>query len=152
MNTDRRLAAAALAACMLLAACGNAASVVSPSTTSTTDHDNHVERTEHHSRPTGDHDGSWRVRRAIPPTGSIRSPNYEAYARRGAGGQSVVKFSIPDFFNSERVHWMDSNFYELHDEWYWFPPPQRPNDSGLDDDTGRRFEFHLDRRGLLLGW
>lgn len=119
MNTDRRLAAAALAACMLLAACGNAASVVSPSTTSTpttTTTSSAPSTTPEPPETTtvpGEFDGHTTDR-----LDSIA--DYEAYARRGAGGQSVVKFSIPDFFNSERVHWMDSNFYELHDEWYWF--------------------------------
>lgn len=42
------------------------------------------------------------------------------YARTGVTNQAVVKFSIPDFVNGDAVEWMDSNFYELHDEWYWF--------------------------------
>lgn len=42
------------------------------------------------------------------------------YARTGVANQAVVKFSIPDIINRDAVEWMDSNFYELHDEWYWF--------------------------------
>lgn len=41
-------------------------------------------------------------------------------ARSGVTNQSVVKFTIPDMLNSTDVYWMDSNFYRLHDEWYWF--------------------------------
>ncbi len=42
------------------------------------------------------------------------------YARTGVTNQAVVKFSIPDMLHNDSVEWMDSNFYELHDEWYWF--------------------------------
>ena len=35
------------------------------------------------------------------------------------GVQAAVKFVIPDLSTSG-VFWLDSSFYELHDEWYWF--------------------------------
>ena len=44
-------------------------------------------------------------------------------------GQAAVKFVIPYLhepnhrdpsFDGSTVRWMDSNFYQLHDEWYWF--------------------------------
>ena len=35
------------------------------------------------------------------------------------GIQAAVKFAIPDLARPG-VMWMDSGFYELHDEWYWF--------------------------------
>ena len=46
--------------------------------------------------------------------------DYEALARSGVGEQSVVKFSITEFTTDPEVAWLDSSFYELHDEWYWF--------------------------------
>ena len=45
---------------------------------------------------------------------------FMSYARTGVTNQAVVKFSIPDFHNGEGVEFMDSNFYQFHDEWYWF--------------------------------
>lgn len=45
---------------------------------------------------------------------------YFALARQGVAGQSIVKFNIPNMLIEERVNWMDSNFYSLHDEWYWY--------------------------------
>ncbi len=38
---------------------------------------------------------------------------------RVEGSQSAVKFAIPDL-STPGVVWMDSSFFELHDEWYWF--------------------------------
>lgn len=38
---------------------------------------------------------------------------------RVEGVQSAVKFVIPDL-SASGVFWLDSSFYELHDEWYWF--------------------------------
>lgn len=35
------------------------------------------------------------------------------------GSQAAVKFVIPDL-SVPGVIWMDSEFYDLHDEWYWF--------------------------------
>lgn len=53
-----------------------------------------------------------------------------ALSRTGPGGQSVAKFVITDFSDSEQdteaatngsgMFWYDSAFYELHDEWFWF--------------------------------
>lgn len=34
-------------------------------------------------------------------------------------GRATVKFAIPDLAEPGVV-WLDSGFYELHDEWYWF--------------------------------
>ncbi len=45
---------------------------------------------------------------------------FHALARPGISAESVVKFSIPTMDSSDDVRWMDSNFYSLHDEWYWF--------------------------------
>ncbi len=35
-------------------------------------------------------------------------------------GVASVKFVIPDMPNQGEVFWMDSSFYSLHDEWYWW--------------------------------
>jgi len=43
-----------------------------------------------------------------------------ALARPGVSGQSAVKFTIADLAGDPQISWMDSNFYSLHDEWYWF--------------------------------
>ncbi len=53
-----------------------------------------------------------------PRLGSV--DDFFGFARSGAANQSVVKFTIPDIMNSTDVGWMDSNFYQLHDEWYWY--------------------------------
>lgn len=45
---------------------------------------------------------------------------FGALARSGVSRQTIVKFAIPDMMNATDVRWMDSNFYSLHDEWYWF--------------------------------
>ena len=46
---------------------------------------------------------------------------FGAMAATGVAGNSVVKFTIPDLTNPEAApRWMDSNFFALHDEWYWF--------------------------------
>ncbi len=41
-------------------------------------------------------------------------------ARTGPTGTSTLKFVMPDFTASDEVQWLNANFYELHDEWYWF--------------------------------
>lgn len=46
--------------------------------------------------------------------------DYDALAREGLGDQSVVKFSITEFSTDPEIVWLDSDFYTLHDEWYWF--------------------------------
>ncbi|MGB3733376.1 MAG: PEP/pyruvate-binding domain-containing protein, partial [Ilumatobacter sp.] len=53
--------------------------------------------------------------------GELRSvADFEQVARDGIAGQSVVKFSITEFSADPRIEWLDSGFYTLHDEWYWF--------------------------------
>ena len=42
-----------------------------------------------------------------------------ALSRPGNNGQTAMKFTIPNLAGGP-VFWMDSNFYSLHDEWYWF--------------------------------
>ena len=46
--------------------------------------------------------------------------DFEQLARDGVGDQSVVKFSITEFSTDPEIEWLDSSFYSLHDEWYWF--------------------------------
>ena len=48
------------------------------------------------------------------------SDEYFALSRQGVTNQSVVKFTIADMTNGPQVRWLDSNFFSLHDEWYWF--------------------------------
>ncbi len=43
-----------------------------------------------------------------------------ALAREGAAGRSVVKFTIVNMALDPEIRWLDSRFYTLHDEWYWF--------------------------------
>ena len=49
-----------------------------------------------------------------------------ALSRSGVGGQSSMKFTIPQFDRPAdapdlaRAHLMDGNFYSLHDEWYYY--------------------------------
>jgi hypothetical protein len=49
-----------------------------------------------------------------------------ALSRAGDAGRTSMKFIIPDFDGPlggqglARVHLMDSNFYGLHDEWYFY--------------------------------
>lgn len=60
----------------------------------------------------------------VPSVDSIEE--LMALSRRGVGGQSSVKFTLPQFDRPvgapdlARAHLMDSNFYGLHDEWYFF--------------------------------
>jgi hypothetical protein len=51
----------------------------------------------------------------VPEVGS--RAEYFAMAREVTAGRSVLKFSIQQMLVGEAVHWLDSNFYELHDEW-----------------------------------
>ena len=46
--------------------------------------------------------------------------DYEQLATKGLSGQFVLKFSITEFSNDPEIEWLDSSFYTLHDEWYWF--------------------------------
>ena len=46
---------------------------------------------------------------------------YEALAAVGVTGQGAVKFTIADFLEDDhQVSFYDSNFFVLHDEWYWW--------------------------------
>lgn len=45
--------------------------------------------------------------------------DYERLAAT-ANGRSELKFVIPRFGTAPTTHFMDANFYTLHDEWYWF--------------------------------
>ena len=55
---------------------------------------------------------------SVPSIGSVEE--FFALARAGVSGQSAVKFSIANMTFDPQLSWMDSNFYSLHDEWYWF--------------------------------
>lgn len=46
--------------------------------------------------------------------------DFEQLAKDGIAGQSVLKFSVTEFSADPEVEWLDSDFYTLHDEWYWF--------------------------------
>lgn len=46
--------------------------------------------------------------------------DYEALAKPGLANQSVLKFSITEFSTAPELVWLDSSFFTLHDEWYWF--------------------------------
>jgi hypothetical protein len=39
---------------------------------------------------------------------------------KGSGETREVKFIIEDFNRNPSVHYLDSIFYKMHDEWYWF--------------------------------
>lgn len=62
--------------------------------------------------------------RSVPSVSTI--DELLALSRTGVGGQSAMKFVLPEFDRPAdapglaRAHLMDSNFYGLHDEWYWF--------------------------------
>ncbi len=62
--------------------------------------------------------------RSVPSVDTV--DQLMALARTGVGGQSAIKFVLPDFDRPidapdlGRAHLMDSNFYGLHDEWYMF--------------------------------
>ena len=45
---------------------------------------------------------------------------FERFATTGPSGQQVVKFTISAFLGDEEVVFLDGDFYELHDEWYWY--------------------------------
>lgn len=46
--------------------------------------------------------------------------DFEQLAKDGIAGQSVLKFSVTEFSSDPEIEWLDSSFYTLHDEWYWF--------------------------------
>ncbi len=68
----------------------------------------------------------------VPTIDSV--PEFFALAESGVNGQSVVKFSIPDLLGDPdgRLHWLDSGFYELHDEWYWYRLLNGQRTPGID--------------------
>jgi hypothetical protein len=52
-------------------------------------------------------------------------PDLETFRTLAAGGKAgteVLKFVITEFSSDKRrrIRYLDSTFYELHDEWYWF--------------------------------
>lgn len=62
----------------------------------------------------------------VPRIASI--DEFDKLARGNDTGQATVKFIIPrlfdasgdEEFDSSPVRWTDGNFYQLHDEWYWY--------------------------------
>ena len=66
-----------------------------------------------------------RVRRPHRPSRGHRRP-VDGPVATGVGGQSVVKFTIPQFdrpadaADLAHTYLMDGNFYDLHDEWYYY--------------------------------
>ena len=55
--------------------------------------------------------------------GSVESVEaFDALARRSATGSAALKFIIVDFERERpgQVRYLDSSFYEFHDQWYWF--------------------------------
>lgn len=96
----------------------------------------------------------------VPPSGQVEVPHevvegfddhtvsqiasvgeFHALARPGISAGSVVKFSIPTMDSSDDVRWMDSNFYSLHDEWFWFRLLNGRSVPGFDTQpvNGQRF-------------
>ena len=101
----------AVALLLLAVACTNVSS--STSTGSTTTVDDRPPGTTSPGSPVSGFDDH-----TVPRLSTV--DEYSALARSGVSGQSVVKFTIPSMLSGSEVHWLDSNFYELHDEWYWF--------------------------------
>lgn len=74
--------------------------------------------------------------------------DFEALSKQSDTGQSVAKFLIPDLLGGDAglsgdVYWLDSNFYELHDEWVYFRLLNNqpvPGFIGRPLDEDRRFE------------
>ncbi len=60
----------------------------------------------------------------VPAVGSV--DELMTLARSGASGEASIKFTIPDFDKPAdtpslaRTHLLDGNFYNLHDEWYFY--------------------------------
>lgn len=82
---------------------------------------------------------------SVPSVASV--DELVAMSRTGVGGQSVMKFVLPGFDLSAdapdlpRAHLMDSAFYALHDEWWWFRLLNGRTVPGDDTvpETDRRF-------------
>lgn len=124
---------AALFACAVaVAACTSSTATEPPDTSSGT-----IEGTTPSTDPTAstttpsavdlDLDPVWRT---TPELSS--SAAFDQLAATGVGGQQVVKFSITDFFGEPNIEWLDSTFYELHDEWFWFRLLNGSSIPGLD--------------------
>ena len=112
MTIERRIGLTLIAALFVLTSCSSSSARTSPST-STTELVSTTAAPTSTDAPPLEFDGH--------TTSRLESVDeFDAFARSGVGNQSVVKFSIPDIRNTTDVHWMDSSFYELHDEWYWF--------------------------------
>jgi hypothetical protein len=112
MAIERRIGLTLIAALFVLTSCSTSSAGTSPST-STTELVSTTAAPTSTDAPLLEFDGH--------TTSRLESVDeFDAFARSGVGNQSVVKFSIPDIRNTTDVHWMDSSFYELHDEWYWF--------------------------------
>jgi hypothetical protein len=70
-----------------------------------------------------------------------------ALSKTAVGGETVMKFVIPDFDQPasspelQRVHLMDSNFFQLHDQWFYFRllNGQRVPNDDTEPFTKRRF-------------
>lgn len=141
-----RLRALAVGAAMLVAACsGTNPSSTSPTTdptTPTTDvpPTSIAPSTTVGERPTDpelDIDPDSHSALALPSTVA-----FAQLASVGIGGQEVVKFSITDFLGDATVEWLDSTFYTLHDEWYWFQLLNGDPVAGFDTVpiVGERFD------------
>lgn len=101
-------------------------------------------------------DPRWRTAPALPSLAA-----FERLAATGVGGQQSVKFSIIDFFGTPSIEWLDSSFYTLHDEWYWFQlingrairgvdtPPIDPTTLPGFDDVAAVYEWADSNRGRL---
>lgn len=99
-----RLAAASLAVLLVATACQNSESSTDTSTPSTPAPQTTI------AAPVGFDDHT---------VAEIATAEDFDRLARVEGAQSAVKFAIPDL-SGPGVVWMDSSFYELHDEWYWF--------------------------------
>jgi hypothetical protein len=79
--------------------------------------------------------------------------DYEQLAKNGIAGQSVLKFSITEFSTDPEIEWLDSAFYTLHDEWYWFQLLNGSTVRGFDaaPTCHRRCAIRDRRRRLRLG-
>ena len=80
-----------------------------------------------------------------------------ALSRPGVGGQSALKFTIPQFDRPAdapelaRAHLMDGNFYSLHDEWYYYRLLNGSRSPATTPCPSASQQFVDDRRDLPLG-
>jgi len=84
--------------------------------------------------------------------------DYFSLSRSAVGGQQITKFTIIDFFREADVVFYDSNFYTLHDEWYWFRllngrsvpgSPDQPVQNLSFDTVDEVYEWALPRQDNL---